>query len=378
MILSGVPGLPQMARISLLAASDDLVENVDRALCLIDMHHCVQPGDRVLLKPNLHGGAGYTSPQMIEALCRWAFDRGARQVTIGDGPYWGMTDGTAYFAQTGMTAVAQRTKARTAFFHSGQYRLIEPHDPAVPETIGISEHLYEADVIINVPIPKTHFNTLITITLKNLKGCLRPVDKKRLHEMDLNAALAVVNRLVAPMVTVNILDGTIGYEGMGPGNADPFPWGVIAASTDPVALDATACRLMGIDPAQVRLVQECARLGVGVADEAETEIVGERLEDHRRRFVLPHEALASAFPGLRIMSEKACSVCMEAMFKALEAVGGRGQAVAPLTLLIGQGPRSEADLLIGRCACAAETGQRTVGGCPPDVAEICDKIAATP
>lgn len=364
-----------MPKIALLATSSDLVDTLDRAFSLIGMQDCVRPGDRVLLKPNLHGGPGYTSPETVEALCRWAFDQGARTVTIGDGGYWGMTDGTEYFAQTGMTGVAERTGARLVFFHSGRYRVLEPGDAAVPGTLGISEHLFETDVIINVPIPKTHFNTLITIALKNLKGCLRPIDKKRLHEMDLNAALGVVNRLVAPMVTVNVLDGTIGYEGMGPGNADPFPWGVIAASTDPVALDATACRLMGIDPGQVRLLQECVRQGVGVADEAEIEVLGDPLGDHQRRFVLPHEALAKAFPGLTIMSEKACSVCMERLFQGLEMLGERRAAVGALTLLIGQGPTSEAELLIGRCACTGTEGARAVPGCPPDAAAICDIVA---
>ena len=367
--------MPQVSLVAVAADPlDKLVAGVERALALIGQNDCVRPGDKVLLKPNLHGGPGHTSPETIEALCRWALDHGAGSVAIGDGAYWGMTDGTAYFAKTGMTDVAQRTGARLVFFHGGPYRLHHPHSDAAPETIGVSEHLYEADIVINVPIPKTHFNTLITITLKNLKGCLRPVDKKRFHELDLHAALAVMNTIIAPLVTVNVLDGTIGYEGMGPGNADPFPWGLLAASTDPVALDATACRLMGIDPLQVRVVQECVRLGVGVADEAAIDIVGERLEDHRRRFVLPHEALAQAFPGLRILSDRACSVCMESLFKGLEMARERWAGGEGLTLLIGAGPTSEADVLIGRCACAGETGGRAVPGCPPDPQAICDAI----
>ncbi|MCE5239074.1 DUF362 domain-containing protein [bacterium] len=367
-----------MSQVSLVTAPseplDALVAAVDRALALIGQDHCVRTGDRVLLKPNLHGGQGYTSARTIEALCRWSLDQGAAQVTIGDGAYWGMTDGTEYFEQTGMADVARRTGARLVFFHSGPYRLLQPHHDALPETIGVSEHLYEADAVINVPIPKTHFNALITITLKNLKGCLRPVDKKRFHEMDLHAALAAMNTVIAPLVTVNVLDGTIGYEGMGPGNADPFPWGLLAASTDPVALDATACRLMGIDPVQVRVVRESARLGVGVADEAAIELLGESPEAYRRRFVRPHEALARAFPGLRILSEKACSVCMESLFQGLQSAKEQWCEGKALTVLIGAGPASEADLLIGRCACRGEAGKRAILGCPPPSGEICDAI----
>jgi uncharacterized protein (DUF362 family) len=367
-----------MPQVSLVAAPaeplDALVAAVDRALALIGQDHCVRPGDRVLLKPNLHGGPGFTSPRTIEALCRWSLDQGAGSVTIGDGGFWGMKDGTAYFEHTGMADVARRTGADLVFFHSGKYRLHHLDSEAVPATIGVSEHLYDADVIINVPIPKTHFNTLITITLKNLKGCIRPVDKRRFHELDLHAALAAMNTLLAPLVTVNVLDGTTGYEGMGPGNADPFPWGLLAAATDPVALDATACRLMGLDPLQVRVITECVRLGVGVAEAAQIEIVGDAIADHARRFVRPHEALARAFPGLRIISDKACSVCMESLFKGLELAKEQWGAGEGLTLLIGAGDASEAEVLIGRCACAGHSGRRAVPGCPPKPSQICEEL----
>jgi uncharacterized protein (DUF362 family) len=362
-----------MPRVSLRSISDDICSDIEQVLSLIGRQNCVGRGDAVLLKPNLHGGPGYTSPEILEALCRWCFDRGAGQVTIGDGPFWGMTDGTAYFAATGVADVARRTGAKTAFFHSGPYRVHHPGDDAAPEALGISEHLYEADVVISVPVPKTHFHTLVTLALKNLKGCLRPVDKKRLHEGDLNAGLGVACRLVAPLVTVHILDGTTGYEGVGPGNATPFPWGLIAASDDPVALDATVCRLMGIDPAQVRLIAECQRQGVGTAEEIE--VAGESIEAHCRRFVLPHEALAESFPGLKILSQNACSVCMQNLFMALGAVKKQGAEPGGLTVLIGPGPTSEADVLIGRCAMKGAEGRPGVPGCPPDVDAICDIIA---
>lgn len=367
-----------MAIVSLVTAPDDLKSGIDRAFSLIGLAGCIRPGHRVLLKPNLHGGEGYTSPQVLEALTEWAFDQGAAEVTIGDGPFWGMTDGEPYFQRTGLRDVARRTGARLAFFHADPYHLIHPADPALPPTLGISEHLYEADVVIAVPIPKTHFNTLITIALKNLKGCLRPVDKRRLHELDLHRAIGLMDSLLAPLVTAHLLDGTIGYEGMGPGNAEPFPWGILAASTDPVALDATACRLMGIDPAQVRLVREAAARDVGVWREEEIQVVGERLKDHARRFVLPHEALARAFPGLRIISQRACSVCMESLFAALDTARKNGQEVRPLTVLIGPGDASEAELIVGRCACAGRAGPNVIGGCPPDPAAIYDQIVKTP
>ncbi len=169
-------------------------------------------------------------------------------------------------------------------FHQENYMLLQPQSQALPPTIGIAQAIYDADVVINVPIPKTHFNTLVTLALKNIKGCLRPVDKKRLHEINLPRALAYINKLVAPRITVHILDGTMAYEGLGPSHAVPFSWGLIAASTDPVALDATICRLMGINPDKVRLITESAQLGVGERREENILILGEAHEKYQRRF----------------------------------------------------------------------------------------------
>ncbi len=361
-----------MASVSLVNASSDLREALQKAFMLIGLQNCVKPGDIVLLKPNLHGGPGHTSPQMLEALVQWALGKGAARVIIGDGPFWGLTDPWPYFQQIGLFEIANRTGAHVICFHQENYLLLQPHCPALPPTIGIAQAIYEADVVINVPIPKTHFNTLVTLALKNIKGCLRPVDKKRLHEINLPRALAYLNKLMAPRITVHILDGTIGYEGLGPSHAVPFSWGLIAASTDPVALDATTCRLMGIAPEKVRLITESAQLGVGEMCEENIHVLGESREKYQRRFLLPHEALAQSFPGLRILSDTACSVCLERLFCALQRFAPQASLAGPkpLVILLGAHPDARADIRIGRCACRSAKSAQDIAECPPDSEEI--------
>jgi len=361
-----------MASVSLVNASSDLREALQNALMLIGLQNCIKPKDIVLLKPNLHGGPGHTSPQMLEALVQWAWENGAARVIIGDGPFWGLADPRPYFQQIGLFELAARTGAHVMCFHQENYMLLQPQSQALPPTIGIAQAIYDADVVINVPIPKTHFNTLVTLALKNIKGCLRPVDKKRLHEINLPRALAYINKLVAPRITVHILDGTMAYEGLGPSHAVPFSWGLIAASTDPVALDATICRLMGINPDKVRLITESAQLGVGERREENILILGEAHEKYQRRFLLPHEALAQSFPGLRILSDTACSVCLERLFCALEKCAPQASfgAAKPLFILLGAHHDARADIRIGRCACRFAKSAQDIAECPPDSEEI--------
>ncbi len=53
-----------------------------------------------------------------------------------------------------------------------------------------------------------------------------------------------------------IVDGIIGGEGNGPLAPDPVKSNVIIIGTDPAAVDAVACKLMGFDPMMVPIVRE--------------------------------------------------------------------------------------------------------------------------
>ena len=48
-----------------------------------------------------------------------------------------------------------------------------------------------------------------------------------------------------------IVDGIVGMEGNGPIQGTPKHAGVLVAGSDVAAVDATCCRIMGIDPAKI-------------------------------------------------------------------------------------------------------------------------------
>lgn len=365
---------PGGAIVGLVRAGDSLLDAVDQAMGACGMADCVGRGQRVLVKPNLHGGPGHTSEALMTAACRWAFEKGAGSVYLGDGAYWGIVDSQAYFEWCGVFRACEATGALPTDLHYYPYKLHHPELDYVPAVLGVSRRLYECDVVINLPVMKTHFNTLITIAIKNVKGCLRRVDKRRLHECDLNRALAVVNRIVRPRVTVSLCDATTAWEGMGPGSATPVALGLLLASSDPVALDTICCEVMRIDSRKVRLIEECAKLGVGECDLNRIEVVGETVAAHSRPFKLPHEALAEAFPGLEVRSTRACSCCMQNLFLALERARKEGHPMSCTSVLIGPGAAGEAQLLVGKCAAAEQGRASDVPGCPPSEQAIYEQI----
>ena len=360
-----------MPKVLVVRTTDGINEAFTRAMELAGLGGIVPRGSTVLFKPNQHGGPGYTSPEVIRAAVLWARSQGAAEVWVGDGPYWALADATPYFRETGLERVCRETGARMLAFHDGPFTTLHPDSPDLPPVIGITEYLYQADVVINLPVMKTHFNTLVTLGIKNLKGCLRPVDKKTLHEMELNAAVAEVARLLRPHISATVLDATTAFEGMGPSAATPVDMHLLLASSDMVALDAVACDLMSIQPSRCRLIRCCAERGVGTMDLQSIEVLGEDLSHHRRRFELPYEALARQFPGLKLHTEHACSGCTMNLFCAMEIAKKGEREILWETITVGPAPPDGArNLLVGKCAIADRDGPRCIPGCPPRVDEI--------
>jgi uncharacterized protein (DUF362 family) len=99
-------------------------------------------------------------------------------------------------------------------------------------------------------------------------------DKQAVHQgfpmMNINLALLAAR--LRPHLSV--LDGFVGMEGSGPVNGTPVPWGIAVAGTDPLAVDVLAAQLMGFDLKDVGYLNYCAQLGLGCADLAAIQVVG--------------------------------------------------------------------------------------------------------
>jgi len=356
--------------VAIVKCGNRLEEAVAKVIELAGAAHLIRPGARVLVKPNWHGGKGTTSTAAICAVCRYLKGRGAEEVVVGDGPYYGLEGERLekYMNETAERRVIEAVGARVVVFNHHRFRIFEHPHPDLPPRVGITHFVYDCDVVINMPIMKTHLATLVTLGMKNLKGCLRQEDKRAFHQMNLHRALVALNRLVTPHI--NLMDVTVGYEGLGPGQATPVRMDLLLCSRNVVALDSVACRLMGLEPLQVKLIAMAAKAGVGEADPEKIRVVGEPVERHRRRFELPYETAARRFPGLRLIHEGACSGCMGNFFKALFA-NKNGKSEPFPAVVIGRGePPARGCLLIGKCTRRYREGNVFLDGCPPDAETI--------
>jgi len=132
-----------------------------------------------------------------------------------------------------------------------------------------------------MPVMKTHNKTVITGAIKNQWGCLQSL-RHNFH-LVLSEALVDVNAIVKPRFAV--MDATIGLEENGPKSGRPKEVGLVLASGDCVAIDTVAAQVMGFDPLHIPHLQLCSQQGLGTADPACIEIIGERIAEVMKPFI---------------------------------------------------------------------------------------------
>jgi uncharacterized protein (DUF362 family) len=237
----------------------------------------VQPGQRVLLKPNLLFGtaperAVTTHPAVVRAAIRLAQEAGGR-VFVGDSPGMGQLDGV--MRACGLSAVLAETGAELLDF-------TEPHEfdvagYKVAPRLTLAKALSQVDVVITLPKLKTHAQMTLTAALKNQYGCIPGALKSqwhfRLQQPEWLASLILdVNRVVRPALA--ILDAITAMEGPGPASGQPRHMGVLLASRDLAAVDTVACHLIGLDPMRVPLLAAAREQGFGETQLERIRVIG--------------------------------------------------------------------------------------------------------
>ena len=217
-----------------------------------------------------------TDVAVVEALCRHLLTRTSR-ICIGESGHLRQNPWQAY-AASGYDVMAQRLGVELVNFSE------LPSVPVKCEPIGklaLPRRLLEADVYINAPVLKTHALTYFTGALKNQWGCVPDCrDRLRFHR-SINRLLASIQGILKPKMI--LMDATTGMEGRGPVAGKIRRLDALLASCDPVAIDATAMRLTGLDPKHAAHVGIAARKGLGRLGENEIEVDG------------PWEAVATQF-----------------------------------------------------------------------------------
>lgn len=281
----------------------------------------VHQGETVFIKPNMvtlpwaensnrFAMGECTKPEIVVAVAEQCLEAGAAEVIIGDGSHapvlnWEHAvtlDGSANLAGEAARLTAQYGRTvRVASLEVDSPEWVEVASSTYLGTIGVSSLVAHADRVISIPVAKTHSWAQLTLALKNFIG-ITPLhrygdlpetpDRGVVFDHSSPRAIAAIYLDIVQGVKPDlaIIDFSIGVEGNGPNLGhggrtvdlrDRQGSWFLLASTDLVAADATASRIMSHDPSRITQLVMGYERGMGEIREDRIELLGERLEDLR-------------------------------------------------------------------------------------------------
>jgi uncharacterized protein (DUF362 family) len=316
-------------------------DNIHQALDQIASDIDLSGKQRVLIKPNFvvtDVPLAVTHVEAVRAVLDFVRARYDGPIIIAEGP--SMQPAARAFRLHGYEPLVEAYDVTLVDLNRDEPVPVEVYDWRLhPLELHLARRVVESDFRISIGPPKTHDAVIVTLSLKNMimgalisqsahaqpspnggvldleplkkalwqmipmwarglppvewlqfraMSLLEPSDKKKMHQSYpvINLNLALIAPLVAPHLAV--IDGFEAMEGNGPTQGTPVLLRTAVISTDPLAADVVAAKLMGFDADEVGYLHYCRRMGLGTGRLAQIDLVGNaQLADCQRQFT-PH------------------------------------------------------------------------------------------
>lgn len=291
-----------------------------------------KPGEKILLKPNLLSAdpperCTTTHYAVFKAVGEVLKEETDVKLFYGDSPAFHAPKTAA--KKAGIADVADELGIVLADFQNGEEVFFEKG--MQNKKFIIAKGVLESDGIISLPKLKTHGFAKMTGCVKNQFGYIPGTLKGEFHvripdSNNFSKMLVDLNICVRPRLF--IMDGILAMEGNGPRGGTPKKMNVLLFSSDPIALDATVCRMIDLNPEYVPTIKYGKEAGLGTYISEEIEIIGDEFKsfvnksfDVKREPLKPFKGAGSGTQFLRnslvpkpfINSEKClkCGVCVQ-------------------------------------------------------------------
>lgn len=230
-----------------IVRGDDILEMTREAIALIGGFEKIGvKGKTVLVKPNIvsaEPSPATTNPEVVRAVARVLKEEGASKVIVGDMSAMLTLSTKRNMIKTGIKKAAEEAGAEVVCFEDYDWVEVELPDAEYISHVYVTEWVFNADRIINLPVIKTHRSASYSICLKNFIGAthlkFRPylIDSAHWEEL-----VAEIN--IAYQPHLNIVDGTrIMIEG-GPWQGTAADTNLIIASGDRIAADIAGLEII--------------------------------------------------------------------------------------------------------------------------------------
>jgi uncharacterized protein (DUF362 family) len=281
--------LPESSVVGLFPASSYTVDFADLIFRGFSELGIRLAGRRVFLKPNMVeyelGTAINTHPHVVAGAAIACRRAGASEVVVGEGP--GHRRDIEYLlASTGLGNLLRDERIRFVDLNHDDVSFV----PLQSWFTGLREialpvTLLESDFVITMPKLKTHHWAGMTCSMKNLFGTVPGAvygwPKNPLHVHGIPNSILDLTATVRPHLA--IVDAVTAMEGDGPIMGRPRALGFVAMGSDPVAVDATCARIIGLDPDKIDYLKPAGKF-LGITDASRIQHRGEAPARYATRF----------------------------------------------------------------------------------------------
>ncbi len=248
---------------------------INKSLDLID-YSFAQGTNNIVIKPNLCYYWDYTTgettdPNFVAALIEVLRENISSKLNISVAE----SDASAMkckpaFKMLGYEKMAQEYDVKLVNLSEDKTETVKACAGGYAFKLKVPEIIQNADLKINIPkIKYSVSNVKVTIALKNIFGC-NPFPKKYKYHPKIWEVIVAINKEYN--FDLCIIDGNY-VSGI-----KPRKLSLVMASRDPVAIDAAASKIMGVNPKSVGYIQLAAKEGLGSIDFVNKGILLEKFE----------------------------------------------------------------------------------------------------
>jgi len=260
--------------------------------------------------------------------------------------------------------------------------------------LNFNQDLMESDFVVDIPVLKSHNQTVVSLGIKNLKGCIDIVSRRRCHskdpEKDLHFWVSRLADKMPPMFT--LLDGIYTNE-RGPSiDGRIRRSNILVGSSDVLSADMVGAKLLGWEPSKVPHLAHAAKNRERPMDLSDVTVVGETIDSlasyHEYDFkyqedengCLPVPLAKQGISGIfyRKYDSSMCTYCSGINGIVLSAIrfAWKGQPWDKIEVLTGKAmkptPGMKKTILLGKCMYKANKDHPDINeliavkGCPPN------------
>ena len=237
---------------------------LDRIFIELEVEKMLQNIENTLIKPNLRAAGiikykkcSITNPLIVKSLAERLLDLG-KYVTIAE------CTSSKYITQKALENSGIKSLEKIGVdilnLNSCKTKNIKISGGTLKE-IEVPLPIVNGNFVISLPVMKTHNQTLVTLSMKNMMGATSEMGPSRMHCAGIHQSIADINTVVKPHLC--IIDATRAMEGSGPVRGSEVILNTLISGYDPVSVDSISATIMGYDPRKIEHILLAEEKGVG-------------------------------------------------------------------------------------------------------------------